>query len=1261
VTGNGSFGIFMQDQHNVVMSASNTMALLGGKMIINPATGSGAGMVSTPVTALDVRGSIMVGNGAETCGATYAGAIRYLVGTGMQYCNGTAWTNLASTGAVPLNSITAAAAANTPIDNASYAQEWDWSTLATGTAALTLSDTNAAGGTGTVLDVNNASTGAGFGVNSTMSGAGNTGYAIYGANTSTTGANYGVYGVVASSANNASAVWGLNNGGTGAGAGVQGNANSTGAAYGVYGVETGAGNTGYGVYGSNTGGGSGINWGGYFETGSTGAAYGVEGKESGAGNTGYGVYGANTSTTGANHGVYGVVASSDNNAAGVWGLDNSATGAGVGVQGNANSAGAASGVYGVETGPSNTGYGVYGTNTGTTNTGYGGYFTNTGGGTALGVNGALRILGTTGYVGFVAQSSAGSTTYTLPAADGSNGYQLTTNGTGGLTWAAASTAGAPANAATELFGGIENTAVAATRFYPLTPAAVTAQTAVGMAAQPVGIVGTFKNFCVTIGSTANSGTSIPLTLYRGAAGVTPTATAITLTIPAVTAAGVTTCDNTHTITTAVNDTVAVGTGAAVGPGTISGWSIEFDVTGGGGGIAALSGITAAVAANTIANGNWPQTWNWAQTTAAQTGMAFGETSAASGGAGNQYLASFTTLAGSTATPVKIVNSLTGSQALPALSILPTWNTSGVVDAALLINVTNTASGAASKLIDAQVGGGSLFTVQAPGAASASAEFGGTAAVTLPKGTTAAEPTSPVVGMIRYNTDTNAFEGYQGSTPAWSSLGSGGGGTPAGATTQVQFNSGGVFGANANFVWDNTNGILTVTGAATNDSHSLVVKRNSGSGIEALSAGPNPGDDGFFEGWRSRGTIASPTAVGVDDSIAALGGDGYDGSAYQLAAYVDIVADGAPSAGLVPGRITFVTQPAAGGSLLERMRISNGGNIGINTTTPGELLFVSGGNLVATGTFGSSPAIAESGAGTRMMWYPQKAAFRTGGVSGTQWDDANIGNYSTATGLSTTASGSESTAMGYTTTAAGTGSTALGQYVMAGDAANTNGNYSMAIGLTNTSTATRAKMTGAGSLGIFMGDQHNVAMSASNTMALLGGNMIINPVSGTGAAMVSTPDTTLDVRGEVKVGNTSLVCSATTAGALRYNNGTSTFEGCNGGSWGTLAAPTPACNYALTDGPTIAVNWANCNVQYVTLGGNRTFTFAGGQPGARYILIIKQDGTGSRTVTWPSTAVMRWPGGVSAVLTTTATKTDYIGIIYNNVDSRYDVVSISKKF
>jgi hypothetical protein len=53
----------------------------------------------------------------------------------------------------------------------------------------------------------------------------------------------------------------------------------------------------------------------------------------------------------------------------------------------------------------------------------------------------LRILEASGsgtnYSAFKAQAQAASVTYTLPAADGTSGYQLTTNGSGTLTWAAA--------------------------------------------------------------------------------------------------------------------------------------------------------------------------------------------------------------------------------------------------------------------------------------------------------------------------------------------------------------------------------------------------------------------------------------------------------------------------------------------------------------------------------------------------------------------------------------------------------------------------------------------------------------------------------------------------------------------------------------------------------------------------------------------------------------------------------------------------------
>ena len=51
----------------------------------------------------------------------------------------------------------------------------------------------------------------------------------------------------------------------------------------------------------------------------------------------------------------------------------------------------------------------------------------------------IRLLGSSsGYVGLQGAAAAGSTTYTLPSADGTSGQVLTTNGTGTLSWSSAS-------------------------------------------------------------------------------------------------------------------------------------------------------------------------------------------------------------------------------------------------------------------------------------------------------------------------------------------------------------------------------------------------------------------------------------------------------------------------------------------------------------------------------------------------------------------------------------------------------------------------------------------------------------------------------------------------------------------------------------------------------------------------------------------------------------------------------------------------------
>jgi hypothetical protein len=75
---------------------------------------------------------------------------------------------------------------------------------------------------------------------------------------------------------------------------------------------------------------------------------------------------------------------------------------------------------------------------------------------------------------------------------------------------------------------------------------------------------------------------------------------------------------------------------------------------------------------------------------------------------------------------------------------------------------------------------------------------------------------------------------------------------------------------------------------------------------------------------------------------------------------------------------------------------------------------------------NSGGIPAEGSGTRMMWYPQKGAIRAGYINGTQWDDANIGYFSTAFGENVRALGSNSFAAGLRSVAAQSSAVAIGE-------------------------------------------------------------------------------------------------------------------------------------------------------------------------------------------------------------------------------------------
>lgn len=93
-----------------------------------------------------------------------------------------------------------------------------------------------------------------------------------------------------------------------------------------------------------------------------------------------------------------------------------------------------------------------------------------------------------------------------------------------------------------------------------------------------------------------------------------------------------------------------------------------------------------------------------------------------------------------------------------------------------------------------------------------------------------------------------------------------------------------------------------------------------------------------------------------------------------------------------------------------------------------------------------------------------------------------------------------------------------------------------------------------------------------------------------------------------------------------------------------STPEPASLQTLTAGATITWDLIN-PVASVTLGAAaNAFTFQNGRAGGTYILIVRQDSNGSRTVTWPS--AVRWPGNTAPTLTTTASRADVFSFVFD---------------
>ncbi len=298
--------------------------------------------------------------------------------------------------------------------------------------------------------------------------------------------------------------------------------------------------------------------------------------------------------------------------------------------------------------------------------------------------------------------------------------------------------------------------------------------------------------------------------------------------------------------------------------------------------------------------------------------------------------------------------------------------------------------------------------------------------------------------------------------------------------------------------------------------------------------------------------------------------------------------------------------ASGGASLSASQTFTGANIfsatssfsaglGVGTSTPVAKLTVSEGAVLAVGTFGGAGTTPYDGAGTRLMWIPNKAAFRAGYVNGTQWDAANVGVYSAAFGENNQVSGDRAFAAGTGNTVSQTGSVAFGgsntvsvTYSAAFGASNiiNGGGAGFAFGLSNTvsgassaaaigtgntsaggtgSTAIGANNSAGGTSAIALGarisvsgnnsvgiglDTNSRTLSQNNTLAIMGGNVGIGSLV---PSSLLTVGGTLAVTGTSTFATTTMASSSITQANISNLVVTGTCTGCSAGGGASLSA------------------------------------------------------------------------------------------------------------
>jgi hypothetical protein len=311
-----------------------------------------------------------------------------------------------------------------------------------------------------------------------------------------------------------------------------------------------------------------------------------------------------------------------------------------------------------------------------------------------------------------------------------------------------------------------------------------------------------------------------------------------------------------------------------------------------------------------------------------------------------------------------------------------------------------------------------------------------------------------------------------------------------------------------------------------------------------------------------------------------------------------------------------------------------------TTTLASLADVATGNALISGGVGAAPSYGKIGLTTHVSG---TLAATNGGTGFASYTIGDITYANTTTTLAKLAD----VATGNALISGGVG--VAPSYGKIGLTTHVSGTLPVANGGTNLTSYTTGDL---------------VYASGTTTLASLAdvatGNALIS--GGVGAApSYGKIGLTTHVSGILPVANGGTGASTLTANNVLLGNGTSAVQFVapstsgymlvsNGTTWTSsntitstiLSAPTINDGYTeetVTANTSTAytVSLANGTFQILTLTGNCTFTFPTATAGQSFMMFLKQDATGSRTVTWPAT--VKWPSSTAPTITATASKGD----------------------